>query len=515
MGSRASVSGRRSRAPRPRAALLLAGIAIASCGGGRAHVPAGERAPPPPNASAAKAPPRAFSLTPAASFDAPPPAMDGAFDFVFARPAWDAVLVAGRVITLDPDFTTLSAYSIEDGKSLWKIEVQERASGRQALILRDGAILFWAGNRLHRIDPATGVRSSEEVVPWNNECSFTEERAVCAFDCKCSLELADCATGKLRGKRYVKSSIEFHFEDDSSSTCLWGTDFITSTDKIAVVKVEDEKSKPARGSSREHVVLGLSTATGQEVWRSPGLALSGIASVSGASPDGQTCFQGDYDGDLRVFDCATGAALWAKAGVKKDGKALRSSVSYVAERAGIFRSLGGEATLHSARTGAPLWRAPLAPGFTAIPKGAPIGLHRIHAEVGEPLTMLVLKPGDGSVVARVPVPEGATVHDDPAGGFYVHAPGGDLTAYDKDGRERGRVPQASPPNAMFQEHFVELFDDERIVILDRDTLRPLGELGGHFSVRPGSSPEGGVLLYQYTERGTKVGTAIMLRLSGR
>ena len=138
----------------------------------------------------------------------------------------------------------------------------------------------------------------------------------------------------------------------------------------------------------------------------------------------------------------------------------------------------------------------------------------IVADKDAPRTLSLLRPSDGGTAGVVPLPGGASVYRDPGGGFYVHAFFGQLVAYNAAGTERWRLPEASPANALYYEDFLVLFGDERLVLLEREGGRRLGELRGSFGVKPGSSLRNGILLYRVEDNGKKVGQAIFVRVRG-
>lgn len=464
-------------------------------------------------AASAKIAPR----SPASAKEAVPiePENEGALDFVFSVPAQDAVLAAGRVIAIDGDFKSLSGYSAADGRWQWTTKTDSGKSGRHTLAIRRGSVVFWAGNQIYRVEPATGAVSPPIEGPWNDRCAWVEEGSACAYHCDCHIALADCSTGKPIGKNYPMSSVEFHDMDgESSSSCSrWGVGLVTGAGRVAIVAVEDQnqKSKPAGRFRRDTIVLGLDAATGKEIWRSSDLVMTGGPERAGSSPDGRTCWGASREGELRVFECARGSVLWKKPG-RTTPTGTRVFVSYVPERNGLFRFQDAAAEVFDLRSGSVLWKTAVPVLGAAIPIGAPIGYYDIVAEKDSAMPLLILRPTDGGIESRVPLSAGSLVHRDPAGGFFVFKSGEELIAYDAAGQKRWRLEKPEPPNPVFHEDFFALFSGERIALFDREGARPLGSLTGSIGVQPGGSlQKDGILLYRFAEGGKKVGQAILAR----
>lgn len=497
------------------AAGLLLGLC--ACGGRGAPVsdapPSAKRpAPAAVKASANRSPsPPAPTLEPAPIA----PKTEGALDFVFSVPAQDALLAAGRVITIDPDFKSLSAYSAADGRWQWKTETDSGRGGRHTLAIRRGSVVFWAGNQIYRVDPATGAISPPMEAPWNDNCSWVEEGSACAYHCECHIALADCATGKRIGQNYSMSSIEFHDMDgEHSSSCnRWGVGLVTGAGRVAVVSVEDHspKSKSIGRFRPATVVLGLDAATGKEIWRSSDLVITGGYHRAGASPDGRTCWGSSREGELRVFECSSGKVLWQKAG-RQAPSGGRVFVSHVPERRGLFRFQESAAEVFDLQTGAVIWKTAVPAPGAAVPLGAVIEYYDLVAEKDSAMPLLLLRPSDGGIEARIPLPAGSAVYQDPAGGFFVLKSGEELVAYDAAGHVRWQMAKPDPPNPAFHNDFFALFSGERFALFERENGRPLGELSGSISAQPGSSLRNGILLFQFARGGSKAGQAILARV---
>jgi outer membrane protein assembly factor BamB len=430
-------------------------------------------------------------------------------------PAQDAVLIAGRVIAIDADFNSLSGYSAADGRLQWKTKTAGDNNGRHSLSIRRGSVFFWAGDRVFKVDPATGSVFRRVKAPWNDNCGWVEEGSACAYYCNCHFVLADCSTGKQIGANFEMSRVEFHSPmDGSSSSCSRsGVGLVTGTERVAIVTAHDQnaKTQPPMGSWRINmVVLGLDAATGQEIWRSSDLVVTDGYVRAGASPDGRICWGANRDGDLRAFECASGSLLWKKAG-RPDDTAPATFVSYVPERGGLFRRIDTAAEVFDLRSGALLWKTAVPAPGAAIPIGAPIPDYAIAGDKDSTKPLLLLRPTDGGIERRVPLPPESYVHQDPAGGFFVRKISEELVAYDVTGQKRWRMEKPDLMSPDFYEDFFVLFDGERIALFDRESARPLGELTGRIRVRPGSSLQNGILLYRFVEGENNVSQAIFAR----
>jgi outer membrane protein assembly factor BamB len=436
----------------------------------------------------------------------PPAAEKGDFDFVLSVPAWNAVLTAGRVVVINEDLKSLSGYSAQDGRSLWRTEVGDVQGKTHLLSVRRGSVVVWAGNQMIRVDPSTGVISSAEVVDPNGSCHFAEKGAACAFVCQCPLQLAECATGKRVGKVFDRMEMApYYLDDPSLSPCIGPLPLLlTGTGRISIVAIA------SRGVNRETFVVGLDASTGKEVWRSSGLAFATMRDTdSGSSPDGRTCWIGGEGGELRVADCSTGSLLWKKPKAPAAPMGARRFVRYLPERSALFRFVGNEAALFDSRTGKPLWSRALSANEAALPVGARVGENMIFANKDSPITLLLLTPEDGRVEGRVEMPGISTLRDDPGGGLYLHGKE-EIVAFEASGRERWRLRQPTPSSPYFHQDFLGLSEADRLVLFERAGAKRLGELRGSFGIQQGSSLTGGILLYRLVERGTKVGQALLV-----
>jgi len=134
--------------------------------------------------------------------------------------------------------------------------IGDAGAGKHTLNRRNGALLYWAGNTLFRINVASGEVLSSEDVPQNGDCSFRESGGVCAFACSCSVELAACDTGKRIGASYPKTRIrKFAWDHEpSSSECFdAGPGLLGAGAGVAVLEVEDTIAAPVA----PHALLGI------------------------------------------------------------------------------------------------------------------------------------------------------------------------------------------------------------------------------------------------------------------
>jgi len=492
-------------APVARSVLALLALLALGCGARGGDITARPSDAPRPVSRAAPAPPSAAD-------EAQPERLTGELAPILSVPAWDAVLAAGHVVVLEPDFATLSGHDATTGEARWRTRMLEKTEGRHTLRARGNEVVFWAGRRMIIVDAATGARRSDEEVFWNGECSFVEQGAACAFACRCHLQLAACDTGKLFGPRFDKTYIEEWGPGDEPphAGCYgMGTNLIAGTGRVTVAVVEDPRAPSLGRLGHPLVALGLDPHTGKEIWRHADPPHESIVDEAPVTPDGKLVWLGDSEGALRVLDTATGKQRWSRPGLSNLGRVPRHFVALLADPPGLFVYLEDQAVLHAPATGAALWRAQVPPGAFAIPAGQRIPYYSVETQGDGPLELLLLDPRTGKEAGRTQVPASSTVQDDPAGGFYILNE--ELTAFDAQGQRRAGPVPASPPNLHAERDFVTLFSHEELVILDRRDLSRVATARGSLAAMPGSSLEGRILLYRWPEEKSRPGEAILLR----
>jgi outer membrane protein assembly factor BamB len=431
---------------------------------------------------------------------------------ILSIPAWDAVLAAGHVVVLEPDFQTLSGHDATTGEMRWRTRMLEKTSGRHTLRARGNEVVFWAGKRMLVVDAATGARRSDEEVFWNGDCSFVERGAACAFACSCHLQLAACDTGKLIGTRFDKSYVEEWGPDGEPphGGCYgMGTNLLAGTGRVSVVVVEDMRAPSLGRIGHPHVALGLDAKTGNEIWRVADPPYLSIIDEAPVTPDGKLVWLRDDNGTLRMLDAQTGKLRWSRPGLPELGRVPRHFFALLADPPGLFWYLEDEAVLHDLATGSALWRAKVPPGAFAIPAGERIPFYSVETHGDGPLELLLLDPRTGKEAGRTQVPASSMVHDDPAGGFYLLNEA--LTAFDAEGRKRAGPVPASPPNLHAERDFVTLFSKEELVILDRQDLSRVAGIRGSLAAMPGSALAGSILLYRWSDEKNGVGQATVVR----
>jgi len=405
-------------------------------------------------------------------------------------PAWDSILVGGRVIVIDDGFRTASAWDAKTGKRLWQTKVQDGARGRQTLRAAGGAVVWWAGDKMHRLDPATGKRLGSADTMLNHDCGLREVGGACAMSCECATVLVACDSGKKLGRVYRGEYVEEVDPDGQmSSFCGGRGDLLASAGGAAVLQVHRDDSP--YGTMK----VGVDVKTGKELWRSKQWGDDSFV-LSGQS--GGVCYLGELDGDLDVIECATGKLLW-KRGAPQGLKRLARHL-VLPTTAGLYRFIEGEATMHDARTGRILWRRKLKDTWV-LPLGVFIEDYLVR--FSEDAGTLGFVDLAGKPAGSVKVDQHASVYRDPGGGLYIT--GKDIIAIDAAGRERGRLP-ADPPNPAPGADFLGLFSGDRLRLLARADFRELADLPGSWGVVTRAA--GAILLYRYGK--DKVGEAVLV-----
>jgi hypothetical protein len=392
-------------------------------------------------------------------------------------PAWDVEGIANRMVVVNDGLLGVTAFDATTGAKAWSANVQKApARGAHGLLINGASLLAWFGDNIHILDGATGkAGASYATVNHGGGCWLDIKEGACARRCDCSFQIADCATGALKGKSYEGVYMEEVDPDGGMSAGCWGNGgwLHGKVGNLALLASEDAAAGKQK-SLAKNVAAAVDLATGKEVWRFE-IYASIQAYESGHSPDGKTCWFSGIMDDLQVVDCATGKRLWSTTAPVKKG-AIKHHVAFVPGK-GIYEQVDTTATLRAERTGKTLWTAQVAAGTTAWIQGTDVPV-RDYSEIA---TITLLAAATGNASATIVLPKNAYVFGDRAGAFFVESSTG-LVAYDAAGKITAST-TTQTPNLDISPSFVTARLDKEILVLDRKTLKELARLpGAHGSV---------------------------------
>jgi outer membrane protein assembly factor BamB len=421
-------------------------------------------------------------------------------------PAWDVEAIANRMVVVDDGLLGVTAFDAASGAKAWSAKLQKQpARGAHGLLINGGSLLAWFGDKIHILDGATGkIGTSYTTVTHGSKCWLDIKEGACARRCDCSFQIADCATGALKGKSYDGVYMEEVDPDGSMSAGCWGNGgwLHGRVGNLALIASEDAAAGKQK-SLAKNVAAAIDLATGREVWRFE-IYASIQSYESGHSPDGKTCWFSGIMDDLQVLDCATGKLLWSTKPPAKQG-ANRHAVAFVPGK-GIFEQVDTTATLRAERTGKVVWSAKLPAGTSAWIRGTDTPLPR-YTEVA---SITLLDGATGKITKTLVLPSSAYVFGDRGGAFLVESSTG-LVAYDAQGKVTAST-TTDTANLDISPSFVTARLDKEIRVLDRKTLRELARLpGAHGSVRlEGALGAGRLVAYFYD--GKTIGKAALYAL---
>jgi hypothetical protein len=415
-----------------------------------------------------------------------------------------AVAAPGRVVLLEGDFLHLTAVDPATGSEIWRVRVQEDASGQHDLELRGGEIVLKAGPRLFYVDPFAGtVRRQNGGVP---HCRFVETAGACAFQCECSLFVATCDEGKeitwLRGS-------EIHVYHDlgqpHDNVCAFHPYVIGRVGDRIVAVTEDAGRVRTFGADGRLVVLDATT--GKELRR--GSSIARYDDEVGLVPGTDLCWIGTAPtGAFAVQACTSGAARWQT----RVGKEVpHAALTVRATPSGLLvvrtHEQGAEVALFDAASGRASWRRDL--GAATVPFFAgeePGGIYVSDARAYEEIDLET-----GRTRVSIAVEPRQTLVRDGAG--YLVAGAGKLREIDASGATVRTRDHDEPLAHVGPTHLVETPREPQpeVRFVRRSDLALVGRLPGTFSVLP-SAALGGRHLVMYRHREQDVGEVVLVEL---
>ncbi|MCC6623255.1 MAG: PQQ-binding-like beta-propeller repeat protein [Deltaproteobacteria bacterium] len=234
-------------------------------------------------------------------------------------PAGAALATPEAVVLWAPDFRSVLGVD-GAGKRLWRVATGDQGGLRDLERLGD-AVLAYAGAEAILIAPKTGkvlgrqpeVRLGAPGVPG---CRVVERGGACGVSCPCSFLPVRCEDlAPLAPRATLAMFEEWDVEGNRQSHCAGsaGTPIVRGGDVVVATLAS---ATDARTMIAETALVGFDATAKKETWRAAelgGLAPSSIdPTLSGVTHDGRTCWVATRAGELRVFDCATGASRWSR-----------------------------------------------------------------------------------------------------------------------------------------------------------------------------------------------------------
>lgn len=420
---------------------------------------------------------------------------------------WDIVVAPERVIVLDPDFLHLRALDPASGAELWRVKVQERASGRQSLHALGERVLLHAGTALIVVDLRAGrVLGSRRAggangdggcsvrrvrglrgAPWREHVAWDPETTACALECECSVQVLRCDDGEALGERYqgTVSHLYHSLSEPHDSVCFTPPTLLGKVRGRTLLALEETGAY--QGAALD--------ARGALLWRRPelGEAIGRHAEVDG-DPTRDLCWSATSERTL-AWTCTTGQVLWRlpAAPGAEPGRVRADAVEgdrLLVQRRGAQRNL---VELRSLARGTLVWSRALASDRIVLPPGDPPDPSWDSRTV---YTRLDLRTG--ATEAEIEVPARERLWREPGGG-YLRVGGPSLVEYDAQGRQVGAVARDVRAASWRSAQFVVLRRDEGVTVLQRPALREVLQAPGSFSVVESSAALGprGLLLQEH------------------
>ena len=439
----------------------------------------------------------------------------------------DFAVAPGRVIVLGEDFTQLEALDPNTSESQWRTRVQGKPNGRHTLHLQGEQVILHAGpTRIHvaladgrvlgsypasfngnGLGCAVRVYEGAALADWGAWLAPSRAGSACAETCECELRLFDCTAGTAIGPPYRASESHLYNDEgtEHSTDCEIHSEPVLRAAAATIVRIEDEQHKPS--------YRGLDPVTGARLWdRSDlGAALSQYSTIAGTDPDGRLCWLGD-GARFVMLDCAAGTTRWqaSTGGAEANGHdaALWHAGDVVLRHQDERRST---IELREAKGGKRRWQRSFAADRLPLLIDEPLP-EFFKDEVG---AYLVLDPATGATLGEISLRAGQTLHAAPEGG-YLRIGAGQLAEFDARGKLLRERPLADSSGATDLEfsvtthHLIER-TRARMRLLRRDSLQPVLNLEGLWSVRPSRAALGPDALVLVEHRGQDPGRILVLQ----
>jgi hypothetical protein len=408
-------------------------------------------------------------------------------------PAVQAVVSGKVIVALEPGFEQIAGYDPQ-GQQLWRTRYQAAGASRgvQALFVIQGRVLLYAGKRVRTVDLLRGKLSGGAKVPYLSTpgvpgCWLNHVNGACAFYCPCRFQFARCSDGAPLGPNFHYHRVCRRNWDGKGSSCgCWGSngDLVGRGQGTLVARM----ARPAdsRGKRRRHseILVGLDAATGKERWRRAPAFRSHATWVNGLSrtADRRTCWSGDAEGRLELFECRSGKTLW-KTEQPKVGKVTHIG-ALGSKRGGILISGTKQVICFEERTGKIRWRHDTMGRAATLSRGLRLPRPLTTPRSGR---LVVVTPGEGKVIFSLRLTAKATLYA--AGPRLVIADGTRLRALSWSGKQRASTTLARGATLTVGQTLVLIRTARGVDTHDLTTLRRLGRIKGAHQV---AAVEGGL-----------------------
>ncbi|MFO0746413.1 MAG: PQQ-binding-like beta-propeller repeat protein [Myxococcota bacterium] len=262
--------------------------------------------------------PTALALTTCLSsvFGAPEPRL------VWALPAGAAVVADETIVFWAPDFRSVLAVDAL-GRRLWRVATGDQGGYRDLERLGPN-VLAYAGEEAILIAPKTGKVLGRQphvrlASPGQPGCRIESHAGACAVVCPCGFLPVRCDDlGAAAPRASIPTFEEWDTDGNRTSQCMGRAGQLiglAGDTEVVELPSPDLGNGGAKDFALTTDLVGFDVHTAKERWRSHAL-VDGLSSfdveLSGALPDGKTCWLGSRSGSLRVFDCQRATLLWSR-----------------------------------------------------------------------------------------------------------------------------------------------------------------------------------------------------------
>lgn len=412
-------------------------------------------------------------------------------------PAAQAVAHQDAIVTIAPDLLHIAAFTMT-GAPGWRARYHTVPRGIQALQVRLGALLLFAGDKATRVDMKTGEAGAWSSVPAIGNpsapgCWLNEAQGALGYMCPCSFQFAR-ATGARVGDRFdFFRECRSPFDRGPPKCGCWGSSgtLIGRAGDLLIASVPtlQPPGQRARRVVWSQTLVAVSAKTGREVWRrlspsgEPATYLNGV----GVLPSGRGFWIADSRGQLAVFEAKSGRLRWqTPPSTKTEGA---SQNVWIAPLGGgsIFVATHETATALSTQTGKVLWQ-------TSKGEDAVLPLAALDRPGGVQLRgtsqLRLLDDRTGAVVTTMLFIDMPARIERATNGELWMVSGTQLKRYTAAGRLLSQAAVAANSSLIRGETRVIAQTGDALQIFDARTLAPLGTLAGRYEVVQLEGPAG-------------------------
>lgn len=432
---------------------------------------------------------------------------------VFETHGWDLVATPGRVVVLDDDFLHLRGLDPATGAELWRVQVQQSASGRHTLYPLGERVLLHAGNTLVAVDPRDGrivgshpaggynggdgscrveIAVGLRETPWRVHVPWDSKTTACAVDCECNVHLFQCDTGAPIGEGFRGSVTHlYHSLSEPHDNICW-------TPPALLGKVRGRNLLALERDDRQYEAAAIGD-DGTVLWRKPALgdAVRRYREVDGDAASDR-CWSVD-SADLVAWTCSTGQVKW-----RHDYPDAADPVRARARQVGPDRLLVQRSDprrnlveLHALADGRRLWQRSLAHDRIVLTPGEPES-----PPWDAPAVFIRLDLATGATLGELTVPARERLVLDPRGG-YLRVGGPELGEYDPELRPLRVTARDTSYARWFSDRLIAVNERDALTVLRRPALDVALQAAGSFSVAESTPTLGPDALIVQEHRGER------------